>query len=174
MRVTRSFTRLKEVNVIQLKDLYSRMTRISERYLQLKTIFDNFCHLAAAQLTDDRYTVKGITFSANLERNSFDVSFAGKTVRFSFFVAEDEKPSLQGIVECNPIGRDQKPMATVIGKFSFNHRAETSFKSADDDPLGIDVQWAAGYLVLHFLCDALDKMTEPANPADRNPTGRSG
>lgn len=153
--------------MVQLKNLYSHMTRISERYVQLKTIFDNFCHLATAQLTDDKCTVKGITFSPNLERNSLDVSFAGKTVRFSFFVAQDEIPSLQGFVECNPIGRDEKPMDIVIGKFSFNHRAETAFRTADDDPLCIDVQWAAGYLVLHFLSDALDKMTEPVDAANR-------
>lgn len=153
--------------MIQLKILYSRMTRISEKYAQLKTIFDNFCHLATAQLTDDRCTVKGITFSPNLEQNSFDVSFAGKTVRFSFVVAEDEIPSLQGFVECNPIGRDEKPMNIVIGRLSFNHRAETAFRTEDNDPLCIDVQWAAGYLVLYFLSDSLDKMTEPVDAANR-------
>ena len=147
--------------MIQLKNLYSRMTLISKRYVQLKTIFDNFCHLATTQLTDDRCPVKGIIFSPDLERNSFDVSFAGKTVRFSFFVVEDETPSLLGFVKCNPIGRDEKPMDIVIGKFIFNRSAETSLRSEDDDPLEIDIQRVAGYLVLHFLSDALDKMTEP-------------
>ena len=147
--------------MIQLNNLYSRMTRISKRYIQLKKIFDNFCNLAEAQLTDDKCPVKGVIFSPNLERNSFDVSFVGKTIRFSFFVAEDETPFLRGFVKCNPIGSDEKPMDIVIGKFSFNHRAETSLRSEDDDPLGIDIQWVAGYLVLHFLSDALDKMTEP-------------
>lgn len=143
--------------MILLKDLYSKMTRVSERYVQLKTIFDNFCHLAAAQLTNDKCSVKGVTFLPNLENNNFDVSFVGKTMRFSFYIAEGEKPSVQGFVKCNPIGRDQKPMDIVISQFSFNTTAETTFMTPDNDPLAINTQWAAGYLVLHFLNDALEK-----------------
>ncbi len=153
--------------MIQLKNLYSRMTRISERYTQLKTIFDNFCHLATTQLTDDKCTVKGITFLPNLEQNNFDVLFAGKTVRFSFFVAEDAIPSLKGFVECNSIGSDEKPKSIAIGKFSFNNRAETAFRTEDDDPLRIDVQGKAGYLVLYFLSEALSKMTLPVDATNR-------
>jgi len=141
----------------QLNILYMRMTKISERYTKLKTIFDNFCNLATAQLTDEKCTVKGITFSPKLERNYFDVSFTGKTVRFSFYVAEDKIPSLQGFVKCNPIGRDRKPIDMVIEEFTFNHQAETAFKTPDGDPLEINTQWAAGYLLLNFLRDALDK-----------------
>jgi hypothetical protein len=55
----------------------------------------------------------------------------------------------------------------VIGEFSFDHHADTAFKTSDGDPLGIDTEWAAGYVVLYFLSDALQKMTEPVNAANR-------
>ena len=152
--------------MIPINKVYVRMTRISERYLKLKKIFDNFCHLAEAQLTDSSLTVQGITFFPNLERNRFDVSFAGKTLRFSFFVAEDEMPSLKGFIECNPIGRDKKPMDIIVGKFSFNGQAETAFRTEDGDPLYIDSQWAAGQLVLYFLSEAIDKMTKEVDVTD--------
>jgi hypothetical protein len=156
-----------EVHMMQPEDLYLRMTRISERYAKLKVIFDNFCQLATAQLTNEKCTVKGIAFSPRLERNCFDVSFAGETVRFLFFVAENESPSLKGLVKCNAIARDEKLMDRAIGEFSFDHHADTTFMTSDGDPLGIDTESAAGYVVLHFLNNTLGKMTEPVNANNR-------
>jgi hypothetical protein len=149
--------------MIQHKDLYLRMSKISERYAKLKIIFDNFCQLATDQLTQVNCTVKGVAFFPRLERNYFDVSFAGETVRFSFSIVENEFPSLQGVVKCNAIGKDEKPMDMMIGEFSFNHHADTAFKTSDGDPLGINYEWGAGYVVLHFLNEALNKMTKPLN-----------
>ena len=153
--------------MIQHKDLYLRMSKISERYAKLKIIFDNFCQLATDELTKVNCTVKGVAFFPKLERNYFDVSFVGETVRFSFSIAENELPSLQGVVKCNPIGKDEKPMAMTIGEFSFNHHADTAFKTSDGDPLGINYEWGAGYVVLHFLSDALSKRAETVNAANR-------
>ena len=157
----------KEARVIQLKDLYLRMTRVSDRYTKLKAIFDKFGQLATSHLTSEECPVKGITFSPKLDKNYFDVSFVGKKVRFSFFVAEDESHFLQGFVKCNPVGKDEESLYPVIAEFSFNHQADTTLKTPEGDPLGIDAEWAAGYLVLHFLSDAIDKKeTEQCNAAN--------
>ncbi len=142
--------------MIQSKELFWRMTKISERYLELKTIFDNFYQLSADRLTDEKSPFKSIIFLPQLEKNFFDVSFAGKETRFSFVVAGDEKAILLGFVKCSPIGPDEKPLDTVIGEFSFNRQAETSVKDPDNDgdPLCIDVPWGAGYIVLNLLYDS--------------------
>lgn len=142
---------------MQQSDLYLRMTRISERYQILKEIFDHFAQLATSQLTNDKYPVKGITFSPRLNRNYFDVCFAGKRVRFFFSIVEDATGYFQGVVTCNPIGQDGKPIGVPIGEFSFNRQGETGFKTADDDPLSIDSEREAGYIVLSFLNGAFDK-----------------
>jgi hypothetical protein len=139
---------------MQLKTLYGRMTNISERYSKLKTIFDNFCQLSTDQLTDQTCSVKGITFFPELEKNHFDVAFAGRKIRFSFLVAEDEQNALRGFVRCNLIGEDEKPSATsLLEEFSFSNTAESSINDpdGDEDPLCVDLQWAAGYIVLRFL-----------------------
>jgi hypothetical protein len=153
--------------MIQYKDLYLRMTKISERYAKLKVIFDNFCKLATAKLTNKDCTGKCIAFFPRLEKNCFDVSFVGEAMRFSFFVAENELPSLQGVVKCNSIGKDEKLIDMVIGEFIFNHNADTAFQSPDGDPLSIDYEWDAGYVVLYFLNEGLNKMTESVNAANR-------
>jgi hypothetical protein len=139
------------------QDLFLRMTKISERYAVLKEIFDRFAQFATSQLTKDNYPVKGISFSPRLNKNYFDVSFAGKRVRFSFSIAEDTTGAFQGFVACNPVGQDGKPVDKIIGEFSFNRQAETAFKTTDGDPLYVDSEREAAYVVLRFLNDAFDK-----------------
>ena len=98
--------------------------------------------------------------------NYFDISFAGMTVRFLFIVAKDDSACLKGLVKCKPVGMDGKPMDILVGEFSFNRQAETPFMTSDGDPLGIDSEWGAGYLVLHVLSEVLTRMTEPSGLAN--------
>jgi hypothetical protein len=64
--------------------------------------------------------------------------------------------SFRGFVSCNPVGQDGKPVDNLIGEFSFNRQGETAFRTTDDDPLYIDSERDAAYIVLHFLNDAFD------------------
>ena len=139
------------------QDLHFRMIRLSERYERLKEIFDRFAGLASSQLVNDKYPVKGITFLPRLNRNYFDVCFAGKRVRFSFSIAEDKTGSFQGFTACTSVGQDGKPVDGIIGEFSFNRQGETGFKTTDGDPLCIDSEREAACVVLRFLNDAFDK-----------------
>ena len=133
------------------------MSRISQRYDKLKTIFSTFAELATSHLVDDKCPVKGITFLPQLDNNYFDVCFAGKTVRFSFSIAEDSMGFVQGVVRCAYVRPDGKPLDEIIGEFSFNGHGETSLKTADDDPLCIELLPDTAEVVLRFLSDAVGK-----------------
>jgi len=151
------------LEIMKQNDLYQRMTRISERYLILKSLFDQFTKFATSQLTNDKYPVKGITFLPRLNRNFFDVCFAGRRIRFFFTIAEDATGYFQGIVTCNSIGMDGKPCGDSIGKFSFNRHGETRLKTDDDDSISIDSEHQAGYIVLIFLNIIFDQESDRTN-----------
>lgn len=120
--------------MIQPRDLYFRLTKISDRYEKLKEIFDQFAQLATSQLSEEKNPFKGITFLQKLNKNYFDVCFAGKRVRFAFAIVEEPGGIFKGLVRCNPVGQDGKPLDIIIGEFTFNRETETSLRIADDDP----------------------------------------
>jgi hypothetical protein len=143
--------------MMEARDLYNYMTHLSERYEKLKSIFDNFTQFASTRLTNGQCPVKGIVFLPKLDNNYLDVSFAGKKIRFTFFALRDENNYLRGFIKCNPINEDEKTLGPLIGEVSFNVQGETNLKTPIKDSLFIDNEWGAGYLVLNYLFDGLDK-----------------
>ena len=69
----------KEAHVIEERELYRQMARVSVQYVKLKEIFDQFSHLAESRLRDEKCPVKGVSFSPELEKNSFDFSINHST-----------------------------------------------------------------------------------------------
>ena len=130
------------------KQLYQNMVKVSQRYEKLKGLFDQFCNLAQSQLTSQQCPVKGILFHPDLQDNQFGVTFAGVSVVFSFSLSQDS----QGTVTCI------KGAETQVGSFSFSGQGDTNLKTVEEgDVLGIDTEASAGYLVMHFVSEALQK-----------------
>ena len=140
--------------MIGAKQLYHSMAKVSQRYSKLKGLFDQFCNLANSHLTSEQCQVKGIVFNPDLESNRFCVTFVGTSIVFFFTFSQDE----QACVTCSKVSPMPEGSETTIGSFSFNGQADTNLRTPEEeDVLGIDTEASAGFLVLHFLNEALQK-----------------
>jgi hypothetical protein len=143
--------------MIELKNIYRKMERVSAKYDSLKSIFCDFNKNATMILTRPDCPVKGITISPELDKNYFDVIFVGNQVRFSFLIAEKENKELEGFVTCTCVSSDTKLVDRVIHEFSFDTDGAVNLKMVGDDPIYIDNEYIAGQLVLYFLAEAISK-----------------
>lgn len=131
------------------------MVRISRRYPDLKARFDSFFN-GAQYLLAPASSIVNLSFEANLDKNYFDVLFAGMRLRFKFIPFTLEDSSLHGSVFCLRESPKFIESKDIIGTFTFNGRGITNFE-VDDGNDALEIEYNAGDIIMHFVNQALAK-----------------
>ncbi|MBU0910489.1 MAG: hypothetical protein KKA54_15705 [Proteobacteria bacterium] len=137
------------------ENVIDRAEYAAKRYDSFKEAFVRFMK-GAAYLTEPSSPIRGLSIEPSLDKNHFDVTFVGMTIRFCFLVQYGTDNALTGrvvIVRETPTFSDTPD---IIGAFSFNGKGVTDFDVAEGDDK-LEIEYNAVEIVLHFLDQALAK-----------------
>lgn len=128
---------------------------MGRRYSDLKARFDSFFN-EAQYLLDPSSKIVNLSFDAVLDKNYFEVSFAGMQLRFQFVPSFLEDGSLHGTVYCLRESPNFTESKDIIGTFTFNGRGITNFE-VDDGNDALEIGYNAAEIIMHFVNQALAK-----------------
>ncbi|MCK8600102.1 hypothetical protein [Desulfoferrobacter suflitae] len=138
-------------------ELTERIITAIEGYKSLRSIFNDF-YTHSAKLHGEQSLFEEILFIPQLATDSFDVLFVGRLFRFSLVVRSYEKNAPTGTVKCVELDRTTNSPLAEIGSFNFTESGVSDVKPPDaDQPLPMDHENAACYLVLNLLREGIEK-----------------
>lgn|GEM_PF-2729453 len=138
------------------KQLNHDLDRAFNRHRQLTARFDNFANIVEQQVMAQNFHIKGIAVSKHLEQGFFTTAFALRTLHFAFTSVQDESGMLMGNVKCYLKRELPEPECVVIGDFKFSGNGQTTLvEPEENDPLNIDNDIAALFIVLNFIHKSL-------------------
>lgn len=140
-------------------ELYEKLMPASRRYTELKVRFAEFSGLLEDLFTRGYFNVKGLAVKRDPEADHIDIVFVGRTFRLVFSAAMTEQPAnLVGVVSCYGVVEYPEKKLVPIGSFTFKPDGKSDIKAPpDNDPLYINVDAAAIYIVLHLIHEGLAK-----------------
>lgn len=134
---------------------HEKIIQIGRRYSDLKARFHSFFN-GAQYLLDPSSRIANLAFEAVLDKDYFDVSFAGMQLRFQFVPSFLEDGSLHGTVYCLRESPKFNEPKDIIGTFTFNGRGITNFEVDEGDD-ALEIEYNAGEILMHFVHQALAK-----------------
>lgn len=144
--------------MLEWNRLHQELERAANRHRQLVGKFDQFAKAFAEQAAEPAFHIKGIGVSLNLEQGSFSTSFAGRTLVFIFESAYGENGVLVGKVSCFMKKEFPTPEYISIGNFQFTSSGQSTLMDPrENDPLNIDIDLAALYVVLNYIHESLSQ-----------------
>lgn len=139
------------------KELTDRMITAIEGYKTLRSIFIGF-YTHSAKLHGEKSLFGEILFIPQLATDSFDVLFVGRLFRFSLVVRSYEKKAPIGTVRCVELDRTTNSALAEVGSLNFTDACVSDVKPPDaDEPLPMNREDAASYLVLNLLREGIEK-----------------
>ena len=144
--------------MLKWNQLHQQLETVANRHTQLAKKFQSFAKFVEEQVTAPTFHIKGISVSLHLEQGYFTTTFAGRTLRFDFSSALLESSSLVGTVTCSLMNEFPENSLVSVGEFTFNGSGITNLNNPEDgDPIIIDQDIPAQYVVLHFIYEGLSK-----------------
>lgn len=130
----------------------------ANQHLQLSIKFHSFAKLVEEQATHSRFHIKRISVTLHLDQEYFTTTFAGHTLRFTFYSIIAENDQLLGVVSCNLIKDLIDKPAEQIGQFTFKISGETKIINPENEkPLVIDDCGSALHIALQFIYKSLTR-----------------
>ena len=144
--------------MIEWNQLHQNLQRNSNRHRQLFARFEQFAKFVADQVSAPEFHIKGIGASSNLDHGFFSTTFAGRNLEFRFESVLEENGALAGKVVCY-LKKDFPALDYIsIGDFRFNGNGQTTLLDPNDnDPIAIDNDLAALYVVLNYIHESLSR-----------------
>jgi hypothetical protein len=144
--------------MLEWNQLHHDLERASNRHRQLAAKYEQFATFVAEQVTAPAFHIKGIGISLNLDQGFFSTTFAGRTLQFTFESVPSEHGTLVGKVTCYLKKEFPTPEYTLIGDFQFTGSGQTNLVDPkENDPIIIDVDLAALYVVLNYIHESLSR-----------------
>lgn len=138
--------------------LNQKLETAANQHLQLSIKFHSFAKLVEEQVTQPGFHIKRILVTLHLDQDYFTTTFAGHTLRFTFYSILAENDQLLGVVSCNLIKDLTDKPAEQIGQFTFKIDGETKIKNPESDRLlVIDDDFGALYIGLQFIYMSLTR-----------------
>jgi hypothetical protein len=138
--------------------MYKKLGDISKRHVRMREKFFEFFGLAGYLATDNS-PIKGITFEDHTEDNHFVVTFCDQLFHFCFSLTLDEAGAPRGCISCfavDPFDATKRQLKTEFS-YSFNGIADVQKPEDIEDPISIDSDVGAIYLVCHCLLNGMAK-----------------
>ena len=144
--------------MLEWNRLHQVLEKSSSCHRQLAVKYEQFAKFVADQVTEPTFHIKGIGISLQLDQGYFVTTFAGRTLQFTFESVPDKNGILVGKVSCHRKKVLPKLEYISIGEFQFTDNGQTNLVDPmENDPLTIDVDLAALYVVLHFIQESLQQ-----------------
>lgn len=144
--------------MLEWNRLHQGLEKASSRHRQLAAIYEQFAKFVADQITEPTFHIKGIGISLHLDHGYFDTTFAGRTLQFTFESVPDENGIMIGKVSCHRKKLLPSLEYISIGEFQFTGNGQTNLVDPiENDPISIDVDLAALYVVLNFIHESLSQ-----------------
>lgn len=144
--------------MLDWNQLHQSLEKASNRHRQLAAKFEQFAKFAAEQVAAPAFHIKGISVSLNLDQGFFTTCFAGRTLHFRFESVHEENGTLVGKVTCHLKKEFPASEYIPIGDFRFTGNGQTTLVDpTEKDPITIDVDLAALYIVLNYVHDSLSQ-----------------
>lgn len=132
-------------------ELFEDIKAISNNYLSLKGKFVIFHDLASKYCRQEEI---GLVFEPQLEKDIFDVKFAGKYVRFRFSIYMEEKAAY-GLVEVTTMNPRTLVPLEDIGEFKLQNVAGNTEMIFGTESKGQIDDLSAPKVIYHFLGESL-------------------
>ncbi len=144
--------------MLEWNQLHQNLERTSNRHRQLSAKFEQFAKYVNEQVTAPAFHIKGIGISLNLDQSFFSTTFSGRTLQFRFESVPEENGALVGQVTCY-LKNDFPALEYIsIGDFRFTGNGQTTLvDQKENDPITIDTDLAALYVVLNYIHESLSR-----------------
>lgn len=144
--------------MLKWNQLHQELERATNRHRQLAAKYEQFVKFVAEQVVAPAFHIKGIGISLNLDQGSFSTTFAGRTLYFIFESVSGENGALVGKVTCY-LKKEFPALEYIsIGDFQFTGSGETTLVDPmENDPINIDIDLAALYVVLNYIHESLSQ-----------------
>ena len=140
--------------MITWTEVNRNLSSINSNYLLLREKFVKFAIVFESQLKEPNIKVKGISTELFLDKNYFNVSFAGKEIRFEFRTCINDG-GLAGMVVCYLEPDFPKTEPICLNTINFSSTGRTDLRDASDgDILNITYDTSAVYIIFNILNDA--------------------
>ncbi|HMN12013.1 MAG: hypothetical protein WA146_05980 [Thiobacillus sp.] len=138
--------------------LHQDLESATNRHRQLAAKFEQFAKFVAEQVAAPAFHIKGIGISLNLDQGFFSTTFAGRTLHYTFESVPSENGTLVGKVTCY-LKKEFPTLEYIsIGDFQFTGSGQTTLVDPmENDPIKIDVDLAALYVVLNYIHESLSR-----------------
>ena len=144
--------------MLEWNQLHQNLERASNRHRQLFAKFEQFAKFVGEQVSTPAFHIKGIGISSNLDQCFFSTTFAGRTLQFQFESVSEENGTLVGKVTCY-LKKEFPALEYIsIGDFRFTGNGQTTLVDPkENDPITIDNDLAALYVVLNYIHESLSR-----------------
>ena len=144
--------------MLEWNQLHQNLERNSNRHRQLFAKFELFAKFVDEQVSAPAFHIKGIGISSNLDQGFFSTTFAGRTLQFRFESVSEENGALVGKVTCY-LKKELPALEYIsIGDFRFTGNGQTTLVDPNEnDPITIDNDLAALYVVLNYIHESLSR-----------------
>lgn len=142
--------------MLKWKSLHQVLETASDRHRDLAARFEVFAKNISEQVTQPNFYIKGIGCALYLEQAFFEMSFAGRNLRFTFTSGTGDGGVQVGRVRCH-LKRDFPQVSiSEIGEFTFKRNGESNLNDPESgDVLNVDSDIAALYIALNYLYESL-------------------
>ncbi|MBP8168321.1 MAG: hypothetical protein KAX99_01550 [Azonexus sp.] len=142
--------------MLEWNQLHQNLEKNSNRHRQLVAKFELFAKFVDDQVSAPAFHIKGIGISSNLDQGFFSTIFAGRTLQFRFESVFEETGTLVGKVTCY-LKKEMPALEFIaIGDFRFTGNGQTTLVDPNEnDPITIDNDLAALYVVLNYIHESL-------------------
>jgi len=144
--------------MLEWDQLHQSLERTSNRHRQLFAKFELFSKFVDEQVSAPAFHIKGIVISSNLDQGFFSTTFVGRTLQFRFESVSEENGALVGKVTCY-LKKEFPALEYIsIGDFRFTGNGQTTLVDPkENDPISIENDLAALYVVLNYIHESLSR-----------------
>lgn len=143
--------------MLKRNSLHQVLESASDRHRQLAAQFEVFARHISEQVTQPNFHIKNIGCELCLEQAFFEMTFAGRNLRFTFASSyTGEGGALVGRVKCYL--RQDFPQLSIleIGEFTFKGNGTSSLNDPESgDALNVCDDLSALYIALNYLHQSL-------------------
>ena len=150
---------MEQATMLRNDELWARVETLVARYNRFREHFQAFANNAATLANEPDGLSANISLVLHLGENYFEVTFAGRVFRFRFTpraVAVNDAVDLEGQIVVTEFDRVTKKEGAKFDSISFNGTGRTTLVDRlDNDPINIQTDVGARYLVLHMIYDVI-------------------
>ncbi|MGE6134884.1 hypothetical protein [Aeromonas salmonicida] len=151
-------------------ELHETLAAISRYHTTLKAQFSTFVESLESSLGQADFFVKGISVTPKIDEDQVEIDFVGRTLRlvFSVVLTEELRRPL-GIIRCYALVEHPEKNLIETGDIKFKPNGESDLEDpSDNDVFYINHDSGARYIGLHFIFEALEKLTALTENAASN------